>query len=215
MRVLGLAFVVALSGAIAPGPLLALVISQVLAQGFRAALFLLVGHALIEIVFVVGLRHGLGRLLARPRVRATLGGIGAGVLGWMGVTLWLAAPGATLVAGPQAAMAWYGLIVAGIGVSLSNPYFTGWWATVGTGQMAALDLRTNRDYLAFFVGHELGDAAWYLLVAALLAGGRQWLTGGLYQGLLRGCAAAILALAVVFLVLSLRVLRRPASSPAA
>jgi threonine/homoserine/homoserine lactone efflux protein len=98
--------------------------------------------------------------------------------------------------------------MAGIGVSLSNPYFTGWWATVGTGHLAALDLRTARDYLSFFAGHELGDLAWYLLVAAVLAGGRPWLTAALYRHLLYGCAAAVLGLAAVFLVLALRGLRR-------
>jgi hypothetical protein len=39
------AFVIALSGAMAPGPLLALVIAQVLAQGGGAVLWILAGHA--------------------------------------------------------------------------------------------------------------------------------------------------------------------------
>jgi hypothetical protein len=60
------------------------------------------------------------------------------------------------------------LVLAGIGVSLSNPYFTGWWATVGAGQIATLDLRRFADYVVFWGGHEMGDVVWYTFVAALL-----------------------------------------------
>lgn len=209
MRILGLSFMVALSGAMAPGPLLALVISQVLAQGFPAVLFVMLGHALLEIGFIVILRCGLGRLLARPRTRALLGSVGAVVLCWMGVMLLRQAGEASLATARDAAQTWYSLVLAGIGVSLSNPYFTGWWATVGTGQMAALGLKSRRDYLLFYAGHEGGDIGWYCLVAGMLAFGKNWLTDPLYRGLLYGCGGAILALAATFLVLSLRLLRRP------
>lgn len=208
MRIFALAFTVALSGAMAPGPMLALVISQVLAQGFSAALFVLLGHALIEIVFILLLSRGLARVLERTRVRAILGGLGAVVLGWMGTMLLLQAGDATLTATRDAAQPWFGLVVAGIGVSLSNPYFTGWWATVGTGQMAALGLKGRRDYLLFYAGHESGDIAWYCLVAAMLALGKHGLTDSFYHGLLYVCGGAILLLALTFMVLSVSLLRR-------
>jgi len=96
------------------------------------------------------------------------------------------------------------LILAGIGVSLSNPYFTGWWATVGSGQVAALKLSSWKDYSVFFVGHELGDLTWYLFVAIVAAAGRGWLLGGAYGIVLRISAVIILIFGVGFIIVSLR-----------
>ncbi|NLF16565.1 MAG: LysE family transporter, partial [Lentisphaerae bacterium] len=93
------------------------------------------------------------------------------------------------------------------------PYFTGWWATVGTGQMATFGLRRRCDYAAFWVGHELGDVVWYVAVAALLALGRGLLSDAAYQALLMVCGAAIVLVAVAFLVLGVRCLRPAGSVP--
>ncbi len=208
-RTFGLAWLIAFTGAATPGPLLALVIGQVLAQGFAAVLFILVGHALLEVLFIAGLAVGFGRLLERPRIRGALAVVGGLALAWMGTDILLHARGATIAAGAAQALAWPWLIAAGAGVSLSNPYFTGWWATVGTGQMAAFGLRRPPDYAAFWAGHEMGDVVWYVFVAALLTLGRQLLSDRVYQALLMACGAAICALAVLFVVLGVRCLRPP------
>jgi threonine/homoserine/homoserine lactone efflux protein len=213
-RIFSLAFVLALTGAVTPGPMLALVIGQVLAQGVSAAVLILLGHALIECAVVLLLAQGSARILGEPRVRAALGLIGGAVLVWMGAGIVATAGSATLHGAREAALPWVSLILAGIGVSLSNPYFTGWWATVGSGQVATLGLRTRRDYLLFFVGHELGDALWYLLVAFLLLGGRHWLSDRLYQVLLSVCGLLILLLGGLFLLLAARILAKPAPRPA-
>jgi len=206
LRIFSLAFSLALTGAIAPGPMLALVIGQVLAQGLPAAVLILLGHALIETVYVFILARGLGRFLANVRVRAGLGLVGGAVLIWMGETILRQAGDASLAASQTTALPWAALILAGIGVSLSNPYFTGWWATVGSGQLATLSLQRRRDYLLFFFGHEAGDALWYLLVALVLTVGRTWLTDGIYQGLLTVCGLIILLLGGLFLFIAVRLL---------
>ncbi|MFA5206524.1 MAG: LysE family transporter [Lentisphaeria bacterium] len=211
-RIFSLAFVLALTGAVAPGPMLALVIGQVLAQGFGAALLVLAGHALVELVLVILLARGLGRWLAGHQVRAVLGLVGGAVLLWMGAGILADAGGAALATAAQSALPWLTLLGAGAGVSLSNPYFTGWWATVGTGQVAALQLKKRADYLVFFTAHELGDAAWYLFVAAVLVLGKGWLTDAVYRLLLGGCGAVILLLGGAFLFLAIRLWR---TAPAA
>ncbi len=207
LRTAGLAFVIALTGAATPGPMLALVIGQTLAhRSLLPAMYILIGHALLESVFVVGLAFGISRVLSRQRVRGALAVCGGLALGWMGLDILAHVPGMSMSTAGDHARSWYALVVGGIGVSLSNPYFTGWWATVGTGQVAALGLRRPRDYAWFFVGHELGDAAWFLFVASLLVLGSQWLTDSLYRGLLYGCGGTIVVVAAVFLVLGVRCL---------
>jgi threonine/homoserine/homoserine lactone efflux protein len=213
-RTFGLAWLIAFTGAATPGPLLALVIGQVLAQGFCAVLLILLGHALREVLFIGGFALGLGRVLQRPRVRGGLAMVGGLALAWMGLDILVHAPEATLAAATSQALAWPLLVAAGAGVSLSNPYFTGWWATVGTGQMATFGLRRPADYVAFWTGHEMGDFVWYAFVAALLALGRGLLSDPVYQGLLQICGGAICLLAVLFLVLGVRSLRERGNAPA-
>ena len=196
-----LAFTLAFTGAVTPGPMLALVIGQTLARGWTATGFILIGHALIELLFVVLLATGFAAHLRRPRVSSTLSLIGGGVLVWMGVAILMGARQESLAASAgESVGSWFGLIVAGVGVSLSNPYFTSWWVTVGTGQIATLRLRLRRDFAIFLIGHEMGDLVWYGMVTMVLVAGRSWLSDGVYQGLLLVCGAIIAALGVLFLV---------------
>jgi len=202
-----LAFVIALTGAVTPGPMLALVIGQVLAhQTVVAAVYVLAGHALIESVFVLCLAFGFTKALSSRRTRGVLAIVGGVAMGWMGVDVLVHVSGMTLAAAGENALPWYSLVVGGIGVSLSNPYFTGWWATVGSGQVAALGLRSRRDYLLFFFGHEMGDVVWFLFVACVLVVGARWLTDTVYRALLWTCGGVITALAGLFLVLGARYL---------
>ncbi|NLF18558.1 MAG: LysE family transporter [Lentisphaerae bacterium] len=140
-RTFVLSWLIAFTGAVTPGPMLALVIGQVLAQGFAAVFLILLGHALLELLMVGGFALGLAAPLRRPRVRGALAVLGGLALAWMGLMILRDARHASLAASAASALSWPLLVAAGAGVSLSNPYFTGWWATVGTGQMATFGLR--------------------------------------------------------------------------
>jgi threonine/homoserine/homoserine lactone efflux protein len=203
-NILGLAFVVALSGAMAPGPMLTMVISQVLAQGVTAVLFILLGHALLELLVVALMAKGLAKWLEQPRLRAALGILGGMVLAWMGLGLIGSLPTASLSGSADSAQSWWMLVLSGAGVSLANPYFTGWWISVGSGQMAALELRSPRRLVPFYIGHELGDLAWYLLVALVLVLGKNWLNDNVYRGLLGTCIAVMVGLGLLFIVIGMR-----------
>jgi len=198
-RTFGLAFLIALTGAMVPGPVLALVIGQVLAQGLAAALLVTAGHAILEALLVVGFAFGLSRLLASDRLRGVCSILGGGVLVWMGWGMVCQAPEISLVGAAASPLPWYALILAGAGVSLANPYFTGWWATVGTGQVATFGLKSPGDYAVFYLGHELGDVAWYGFVAAVLVLGKGWFTDAIYRWLVWGCGVLIVGLGLLFL----------------
>lgn len=205
-RTFALAFVIALTGAMVPGPVLALVIGQVLAQGLAAALLVTAGHAILEALLVAGLAFGLSTILAKERVRGLCSILGGGVLAWMGYGMVQQAPGVSLTGAAAPPLPWYALMLAGAGVSLANPYFTGWWATVGTGQVATFGLKSPRGYAVFYLGHELGDVAWYGFVALVLVLGRGWFTDAIYRWVLWGCGLVIAGLGVVFVFRGLRAL---------
>jgi len=130
-----------------PGPLLALVIGAVGAQGFWAAPVIITGHALLEIFTILLLIVGLSAFLGRPRVRAILSLVGGLALVWMGTDMVASARSLALsLNGSQVAQSWWLLMLWGAAISLANPYFTGWWATIGAGQMAHLQLLVLRGW---------------------------------------------------------------------
>lgn len=195
---------VALTGAMSPGPMLALVISQAVAAGPWSVAWILLGHALLEAGIMLGIQRGFGEFLQRDRVRGVMSILGGLVLGWMGWATYAAAASASLHDSQATPLAPAALVVAGIGVSLSNPYFTGWWATVGSGSITALNVRSRAENFAFFAAHELGDILWYVFVAAALSLGRDRLSDSLYQVLLQGCGLVVMALGALFLGIGCR-----------
>lgn len=196
------AFVIALTGAMAPGPLLTVAITETVRGGRRAAILLLVGHALLEAVLLVGFAFGLQRFLARADVSLALAIVGGTFLIWMGGSLlrdvWLRRLALDLTAG--GAPLRFGPVVQGAAVSLSNPYWTMWWVTIGV-KLASDALAVGWPaVIAFFIGHELADFAWYALVIQAVHSGRRFLSDRVYRWVIGGCAAILVALGAAFIV---------------
>ena len=203
-----LAFATGFSGAIMPGPLLAAVIGQTTAQGFRAVIGLITGHALLELVTVILLVAGLQMVLERPRVRGAIGLVGGAALVWMGWDMLHQASAQSLDLDAAAAdvWSWPKLLFLGAAVCAANPYFTGWWATIGAGQLAHMAPRTVAEYAAFYLGHEASDYTWYALVGLLLLKFRPWLAGNqhIYHGLIYVCGLIVAALGLWFVYTGIR-----------
>ena len=66
-------FIVALSGALMPGPLLTVTVGEAARRGFWAGPLIIVGHALLELALVLLLLVGLGAWLNRPLILGTRG----------------------------------------------------------------------------------------------------------------------------------------------
>lgn len=207
----GLAFLTGFSGAMMPGPLLAAVIQQTaVQQSFAPAFWLLTGHALLEAVLLLFLMFGLRAVLSREAVRGGISLVGGLALVYMGADMMRASRGLTLQLGSEtaAALSPMALMLFGAAICLANPYFTGWWATIGTGQLAWMAPKRKREYLAFFLGHEASDYSWYFLVAAIILTGRRWISDGVYQGLILMCGLALVALGLWFLFTAARLVWR-------
>ena len=187
MRLLILSFITGFSGAIMPGPLLVVVIAQTTVQGFRAVIGLITGHLLLELLTVIGLIFGLQAVLARPRVRGSIGLIGGAAMIWMGWDMLrhLSELSLNTQAGEEVLpYSWPMMLFWGAAVCAANPYFTGWWATIGAGQLAHLAPRTIKEYLYFLVGHWSSDYVWYSIIGLIIVTGRNWLTDEIYRGII-------------------------------
>jgi threonine/homoserine/homoserine lactone efflux protein len=219
--VLTLSFVVALSGAVMPGPLFTYTIAKTVQsrrRGFLVGLWVILGHAALEALLIVGLLAGLSELLHNRTVIWLVGGLGSALLLYMGVGLLrdairrrvpeLVADG---TAADSTAAAGTGLqrlppVVGGMLVSMSNPYWWIWWATVGSAFMVQYRIGwgTWPLLVAFFLGHEAGDLAWYLTVSCLLHWGKRRISRGFYVAILAACGVFVIAFAVYLAVSLIR-----------
>jgi len=57
--------------------------------------------------------------------------------------------------------------------SLSNPYWTLWWATIGLGYLAAAMKFGLKGVVVFFWGHILADYTWYALISVGITRGKR------------------------------------------
>ena len=99
-----------------------------------------------------------------------------------------------------------GMIMDGILLSLANPYWSIWWASIGLGYIFhALRFGIN-GIICFFIGHILADLAWYACVSIAVSKGRSLLTDRIYRQIIAGCATFLLGFAGYFLYSALNVL---------
>jgi threonine/homoserine/homoserine lactone efflux protein len=179
-------FIVALSGALMPGPLLTLTVGEAARRGFWAGPLIIVGHALLELALVVLLLAGLGVWLHRPVILGLVGVSGAGMLGWMGLGLLKASRHSHLEFDPQTDSGLHP-ILGGICMSAANPYWLIWWLTIGLGYVMFSMKFGVLGVALFFTGHILADFAWYTLVSGAVAQGRRFISDRLYRGFLGAC----------------------------
>ncbi len=89
-------------------------------------------------------------------------------------------------------------MISGILMSVANPYWIIWWATIGLGYILYSWRFGFWGIAFFFVGHILADLVWYSLIAVAVAGGRHFLTNRLYRGLIAVCAVFLIVFAGYF-----------------
>jgi len=197
------AFLIALSGAVVPGPLLTLTVGRVIEEGVFAGPLIVFGHAISETAVLVGMVFGLGPFLQTPRVSVTIAVVGGSVLLWMGFEMLRSWRNSIVidveVAAAGNSLSYSGSVVTGIVGSISNPYWILWWTTVGAALISDSMRLGALGIAVFFAGHILADLLWYSIVAFSLSAGRKWLSGRVYQVLFLGCGIAMLGLGAYFI----------------
>lgn len=212
-------FLLALTGAMAPGPLLTYTIVQSVKTGQRGYLmgiWIICGHALLEMGIIVFLLLGFSFVLQNIVVVRIIGTIGGVILTYFGVSIIRNVftgniPTSFLVSNRQRERNTQNVrrkgienpVVGGAMVSMSNPYWWIWWATIGFAFMIQFDITFEQwpRLIAFFLGHETGDLVWYLVVSILAFFGIRHLNKKAYYGILV-CCGIFMVLFGVYLGLS-------------
>ena len=185
-------FMLGLSGAMMPGPLLTMTISESARRGMRAGPQLILGHALVEGLLVVLLLVGLADLVQRPVVFGVIALLGGVMLFWMGGGMLRNLPNLTLDLEQREEERGMSPVVAGGLISLANPYFTLWWATIGIGYLTVTSAQGWAGGITFYCFHILADLTWYVLIAFAVSRGSKLLTDRPYRLLIGGCALFLL-----------------------
>ncbi|HEX9118204.1 MAG TPA: LysE family translocator [Anaerolineae bacterium] len=194
-----------LTGALSPGPLTTMAISEGARSGRLAGTRLALGHALVEIPMVFGIAYGLGAWLVQPIVRGVVGVIGAAVLWWMGYGLIVGAwQGRLRLSAPDPATPeekqrrGLGHVAGGMMLTLGNPYWSFWWVTVGAGRITDV-AALNFGPLAIgglALTHWLTDLGWLGGLSLIAGSGRGIIGDRVYRGVLLFCGVFLVAFGV-------------------
>jgi len=190
-------FLVALTGALSPGPVLTFTIYRSLTteKGYLAGLFITLGHATLEFGLIIALLLGASFFLQNIIVYTAIGIIGGILLIFFGfmvikdvydkpVEINLAEVKRENIKGFSG-----NSFLGGIIVSLSNPFWTLWWAGIGLGLMISLNVSFQDpiELLLFYLGHETGDLIWFWPISIIVYLGGKTLNPKIYRWVLFFC----------------------------
>jgi threonine/homoserine/homoserine lactone efflux protein len=197
-------FVVGFGAVVTPGPISTAIVSESTRRGFVVGPLVATGHVLLEFVMVVLLALGLSAGLRTPPVIAVVSLLGGALLIWMGGNMvWGAVKGRLALPRPGMDIKLLSnrqLLGLGVAATLVNPFWYGWWLTVGTSYLAIPQVRVLglAGLFAFYFGHIAGDYLWDCILSGVVGGGRRWITNGIYKWLIVACGAYLFYLGCVF-----------------
>jgi len=202
LNILISSFIIALSGAMMPGPLLTYVINASLKKGFIAGPLIIVGHSILELILIILLLSGLNELFSNQLFLSGTGIIGGSILLWMGADMVKSVIKKEVSIEEQInkKRKISGLIIPGAIVSISNPYWILWWATIGMTYLAnSYQFGLFRGTGIFYIGHISADFAWYMIVAGIIAFGTKFINDRIYRTLIIIFGLILIYFAVTFI----------------
>ena len=207
-------FILSLSGAIMPGPVFVLTISESTKKGFIAGPLIVLGHIIIESIIIAALLLGLESIIKLEPVFIIIGLLGGSALIWMGDSLLHASHKAQISISNEiekTKTVTHGPIVGGIITSLSNPYFFLWWATIGVGLLTlfikAVGTLNLLAVALFALSHWLSDLLWYSVVSFSIGKGRKKLMSEkAYRTTIGLCGIFLLIFGAYFVLYAIKAL---------
>jgi threonine/homoserine/homoserine lactone efflux protein len=202
-----MSFLIGFSGALVPGPVLTITVKEAGRRGAWAGPLVVLGHGIAEIGITVALILGVSSLLNDPRTKMVVAVVGGGFLIFMGINMLyrlrsLAAEMQPMAGRPPGKARTP--VLLGITTTLSNPYWFGWWGSVGASLLVASSSLGYWGILAFITGHICSDLAWYTVVSFMVSIGLSYSKGLWYRITFGVCGGFLAAVGAGFIVYAIQ-----------
>jgi threonine/homoserine/homoserine lactone efflux protein len=194
---LALGFIIGLSGAMMPGPLLVYTLSESMKKGVKTGPLVILGHALVELALIVLIALGLSGLMTSR--------LFMNVVGWAG-GLALIAMAASLLKSrwnldEMKVERGGSIVLGGMFFSAFNPGFPVWWATAGAAMLLkGFDAAGYWGVAAIVVGHWIADVGYYTLISGLVHYGRKSVLTSTWVNYFKNMLAVFLGLIGVYFI---------------
>jgi len=188
-------FIISISGAMQPGPVTATAITMGTRSRWAGSL-LAVGHGIVEFPLMVLIIFGLGAIFQKTSAQIIIGVAGGLALLYMAYGMFKTASH-PVAAGEGARKD--KPILAGIVLTVSNPYFLIWWATVGLGLATTATKYGMYGFALFAVVHWLVDLLWVTALSFASFHGTTLFGPKVQRRVMQVCAGAMLFFGVFFL----------------
>ena len=195
-------WIVGLSGAVSPGPLLAYDIKESLRIGPWAGPAISLGHSILELGVVALLYFGAATILDSDVAQISISIIGGAVLIFMAATF-IRNSAKTSEINTTPNKSYFdkmGPVIGGVIVTVSNPYWSVWWVTVGLAYLIWSQEYGLVGVACFYFGHILADFAWFSLVSIIIASGRKLIVGKIYKIILALCGVGMGGMGIYFFI---------------
>lgn len=197
-------FAIGFLGALMPGPLLGMTIDTGLKKGLKGGLFLALGHAILDLVTLTLLMFGLKEFMTNPLVSAVIGIIGGSVLVNMGLKMFLQAKRNEVslesISNETTSDKWHYLMIKGVTVSISNPYYVIWWASVGLALVLSVSTLGFVGIVLVYLGHVASDFVWFGFVAFTMHKSHKIMSPKVYKSIILGIGSFVVCFGVYFVI---------------
>jgi threonine/homoserine/homoserine lactone efflux protein len=191
---------ISLSGVMSPGPVTAVTVGRG-SESPRVGALVAIGHGIVEFPLIALVFWGFGYLVDAPYVTAAIAFLGGVLLLVMGIGMFRSSRTAAIAATRCSRLP----LVAGILLSIGNPFFLIWWATVG----AALISRSIQFGIWGLVGlalaHWFCDLGWCTFLSTLSFTGGQFFGRRYQRVVFLVCGAFLVAMGLKYVLDGARV----------
>ncbi len=197
-------FGVGLSGAMVPGPMLTVTISDSVKKGFKAGPLVILGHFITELIIMIAILAGLSWIIGSQTAVFMIGVFGGLVLIFMGYNISKTDEKLSDIKNNENTQK-YGSIMGGIITSITNPFFYIWWATVGCAFMfKGLELAGIIGLIGFIIGHWSADLSWFSIVSFFSSRGSKIMNDKTYRTVMVICGIFLVLLGAYFILSQLK-----------
>ena len=160
------------------------------------------GHGILELSLITVMIFGLKDFFSNPIVAGIIGLFGGAFLAWMGYGMVRSGINKSVSLENQGAGNSSGirnLVLAGLIVSATNPYFILWWASTGMESIRQAYALGLMGIMVFFMGHILSDFTWYTMMSLAFSKGKKLVSDAVYRWIIIILGIFIIAFSIYFM----------------